>query len=404
MRPIPDRSAAAALAAVLALGCGLRVALLNVDDYMPKADEGVYLRYAAAVVRDGAALDALARDYLADPRQQRSPSPLRAGHILLSSAWMRLTGRCDFESLSRLSCLFSCLTLLLGWSFARRLFGPAAALATAALLAVSPLSLALGRRALQDAEVAFFLLAALYAFRETLRGRSSAPRLLLFAALFAAVVCKESSVLLLAFFAPWLAAERRREGAGAALAAILLSLAAAGAFTSWAVGGPAVLRRLVEVVVASQRTNPYVLKHQSGSILRYLGDFFLVSPWVLLLAAAALLAAVRGRLQPRAAVLFLAAFFAAEYAAYSGFARNLRYVLALDFPLRALAALWVCGRAAEGVRPASARAAARVLLVLVLAAGDLFVFRRVFLQGRIYDPVTSDLRDGWRSLLGLPED
>lgn len=378
----------AAAAAVLLFGAGLRVSLLNVDDYRPQADEGAYHHYASALALEPkSSLRGLVDSYLADENRHRFPSPMRAGHIALSSVWMRLQGRYDLAILSCLSTYFAIATLALGYAFTRGLFGPGVALGTLALLAASPLHLALGRRVLQDAVVGFFILVSLFAFHQTLRERSRAWAAVLSLAFFAAIMSKESSVLLLAFFAPWLAYKRPAQAQFAALA-LLAPLAAAGLCWLWICGGPDKFLRLFEIVVSGPSSNPYVLRYQSGSVLRYLGDFFLTSPFILCLGGAAMVQLARDRSEP---ALFLAAFFAAEYLAFSCFAMDLRYVLALDYPLRVFAVL--------AVWRLSGRPPVRVLAVLGLAAVDLFLFRGLFLDGKIYDPVTVDLVDAWKDLL-----
>lgn len=397
--------AALALAVLLAVLVRLR---LEAQVAFTPWDERAYLEAAGAVAREGPAegLRAVLRAYLGEPRLWIFPPPIRYGQHLLGGLACRVGG-VGFESLAALSTLASVAAVVTTAALARRLGGARAALVAVLLLGSSPLWLHLGRRALADAPYSAVALLAAWAVLAAAR-RDAPPWHVALAVALAAwqTAMKEGGALLLAALPVAVAARTTRadgprEGAATAARTGLL-LAAAGGLAwlgfSLLVGSPWSYVRVLDAIRQAGPTNAYIPRFQGGPPWRYLVDLALLSPGLVLLAPAALAHTLRRdpRSSPRAELAWSLAALVVAYLALlvaagaAGMGYNARYLLPLDAPLRVLVGVWLVDRLArDGARPVGVGVAAAVVVAWV--AVEAWVFRRVFLERGVYDPVTDAL-------------
>ena len=131
----------------------------------------------------------------------------------------------------------------------------------------------------------------------------------------------------------------------------------------------------------------YTIKTGGGPWHRYLVDLLLVSPAILILALANLLAAKRHRSR---ADRYLGTFSCLSYLALTAFpdGMNLRYIVMLDMPLRFLATtqLFALSRAWGHYRHVLL-----ALAVIALCAYDLRQHDVLFVKGNLYELVTEGL-------------
>lgn len=377
------------LLAIVLAAAVLRVAVNDVSRYSP-ADEAIYVDLSARLAAHGFIVEypAIAREWITNRAWWRYPSPLRAGHLALTTLAVRVNGTADARALAWLSTVAGILVVPLVFFVGERLAGTRTALLTAALTAVSPIELAMGRRALQDEVLCFATLLAFAAVVKLLDDGKRASLMLAIAALTSAMLVKETTLLLfpaLAIFVVMIAPRKEH-----------LLLFAAPPLLWWAT--LALLARDVTMpfrtarLVASAMAAPYVVQYQSGPPHRLLFDFFLAGPLVFVLACAAvvtLLIDARGDRRLRALAMFVIAAFAVFSLLAS---KNLRFVVMLDPLVRLLAASVLATRI--GVTSLVAVASAN-------AAIELELFRAMFIRGGVYDPVTHTLLE---SLGAVPRD
>lgn len=366
----------------------------GVDAFSPH-DEALYLDQATAVARDGPfALRAQVRIYLATPARWLYPPPTRWGHHLAAGASVAAWGE-DFRSLVRLSTLASVAAVVLAALLARRLGGNVAGALAAALLGSSPLWLHLGRRALADAPHSALALAAVWAFLEAARPGARPRATALAAALLTATVAtKETGVALLAL----LGAVHLARADGRANLRPLWTLLAAGllawlGFSLLAGSGWAYLR-VLEVVRLGAARNAYGLAYQVVPLHWPFLDLALLAPAVMLAAPAALVHGLRAEGALRRQVTALAALVVPAQVvigAVSGVGQNVRYLLLGDALLRVAVAVWLARLATTPRRVGLALSLAGAAVLL-----EGWLFRRVFVEGRVYDPVSSALWDALR--------
>ena len=145
----------ATIGALLCLGAALRVAnLSNVSSRTP--DELVYTLQAKFLLQGGqAALRSLIAEYQRDPVIRLFPPPTRLGYLLPLAAAMRLTGGRDESVGAYLSCAASIGSLFILALIGVRFFPSWATFFALLFFAVSPMELAVSRRAWTDALVEF---------------------------------------------------------------------------------------------------------------------------------------------------------------------------------------------------------------------------------------------------------
>jgi 4-amino-4-deoxy-L-arabinose transferase-like glycosyltransferase len=340
-------------AALMGVAAALRVFLNNVVAYS-RADETVYLRYAHALSSDGYA--AVLRLYLGDPGMAVFPSPLRWAYIGASSLFC-----CTHRGLATLSTICGIAAVALTYVLALKLFEQRTATIAAALMATSPLQLAMGRRALSDEFFCALVLASLVALIH--------DRPLVWAALSTCAFAAKEQFLLIypVVLAFWWLRERRIRWIWAVPPFLYFAVFCALA------GDVDTFFRITRITTSTIGA-PYAAQFQSGPPHRLLLDFLAIAPLVTIAFVGAAFAA---RMPEQRRLLLLAAGILVVQSLLSS--KNLRYVIAADPLMRLLIASWL--------PPGRWWTAA----LIVNAAIELVLFYVVFIAGGVYDPVTREL-------------
>lgn len=356
-------------------------------------DEGFYFHYAAEVGQNGpGAFPKLAREYLdhADPFQY-FPPPVRITTVGLGALAMRALGK-SFLSLQCLS-LFSLFALLLiTFQMVRQFHGTRTAAWTAFLLSVSPLQLAMGRRALSDSLVAAAIIACFSLLTQTLRKPVlNKTRYLLISVLYAfTFLTREGTLFLIPI--SWLLILPSRKArpvketafflACTSLVPLALALVTAGFFLR----GFGSVFEILRLNWSSTATNAYAQQYGGGPWFRYLLDYFLLSPLTLLGFIGWL--GMIGFSKPGRTNETDWAWIAITYLLISlPFVKFIRYALFLDLPIRMGSVLFVRKQLAELSRRKQLFWEAAIFLCV--AATDARAFWLFFVRGEIYDPTTA---------------
>ena len=332
---------------LLAVSAALRIVLNNVAHFSP-ADETVYLRYA----QEG--YPRVVRMFLADPSLAVFPPPLRWAYIGATSFFCR-----THRDLATLSTIAGIAAVALAYVLALRLFDRRTALITAALVATSPLQLAMGRRALTDEFFCALFLASLVLIRRRI------PWVIVTTLIFAT---KEIFLLIypLVLLFWWLRERKIRwEWALPPFLYFAVFCLLARDVTSFF--------RIARIITANMDA-PYAAQFQSGPPQRILIDFLAVAP---LVTVAFIGAAFAARAPEQRRLLVLTVGILVVHSLLSS--KNLRYVISADPLMRIAVAAWL----PSGRWTAAALAAN--------AAVELALFYVIFIAGGVYDPVTSEL-------------
>jgi 4-amino-4-deoxy-L-arabinose transferase-like glycosyltransferase len=394
---------ALAFALLLALIGWVLVLSLDSVPYSPTSDDGYYLHFMTTVARDGlSAFPGLFKHWNATRIDWLHPPPTRIFFITVSAGLSLVLGA-HLTTLSWMSLLSHLGWTAINWLFARRHRGDAFALALAALCGFSPLLLGLGRLALMDSFTCLCVTLAIWLFLEALEQPAVLLWRILFGVAFSlAILTKELSVLLAPPFIAVLLLERYVRKTPLSLRAFALtfivSALVTGAIFLLAAGGLGPLLRTTRKVLSSPRTNEYALMYCSGPWYRYLIDYFCQSPFPTLLgvmAGGSLIERLRGGAWPRPELL-LFVVGAGLLAEQAFMIKNLRYMVALELPLRFLALSWLCALAGR-VRTRY-RVPLVATVVVTLCVLDWQTFQGFWVDGQGYDPVSvHHLR--WRGII-----
>lgn len=409
----------AVAAAVVLVGTLLRTTLPPVRTYTP--DEQTYTTFAAGLSESGLGqYGRTVREFAKDSTLAELPPPTRAGFLVLAAAAMKLIGSDTPRAIVALSTAASVLVLVAAVLAAGLLASSGAAAITAVLLAVSPMDLAIARRAWQDDVFALCGAAILAAvawrasrrrFESNAAGRreaatrsTAAPTIAFFALSGWALLVKESALPLLALGTALLAWWSWREGGVRAALPILGGFVVTlGAITGLLAGlaGWAPVARTWQAFLSSPATNAYVRKYQTGSPLYYAQGLLILQPLAAVLGAAGTAIGVArprwlaARSEASRRALFALAVMTAGFVVITVLlpVKSLRFLSPAVAPAALLgAAALVAGLRALRTRTSTATfrfATAAVTVVLAFAAWqDLRRFYDLFVRRAIPDLAT----------------
>ena len=322
------------------------------------ADETVYLRYTR-VLAGGNGYAHIVRMFFDDPNLWIFPNPLRWTYFETTSLLCRITGNCNYRTLAALSTAAGIAAVALTYVVGLQLFERRIALFAAALMATSPLQLAMGRRALSDEFFCALVLASIVTMRK--------PWLWIIVTTLTFGAKEQFVFIYPVVLVFWWLRERKLRWEWL-LPPCLYYLV----FCFLSRDSTSFFR--IAHIVASVMNAPYAAQYQSGPPHRLLIDFMAVAP---LVTIAFLIAAYIKRREP---VLALAAGILVVHSLISS--KNLRYVISADPFMRLLVA----------------SAFPRKWFVIVNAAVEIALFYVIFVVKDVYDPVTDELLRALRML------
>ena len=409
--PAPSARTSWLILAVI-LFCGITLRVMPWHGYQWIGfDENLYKFYVEKLDAKGlGAYPSIAREYV--ERQRASTKaflpPTRFLYIFCSATWRAaFFGDAPYakvetmedvktdptlKSMRAISTLFTCLTLLIAATFARRLAGDGAMLGVTALLACAPTQLHMSQHGLIDGFFAFWALTSLWLLWENLQS-SNNPRWLIPYGLSLAlmVMTKENSafvtfalfgVIAIGHFAKWGKVTRNL------LIATIVGPALGLAILITLTGGLDVFIETYKLLVVKAQGLSYAIATGDGPWYRYLVDLLLASPLILLLAVSSLTQLRR----KDHALLYVSAFIACSYVFMCNvkYGMNLRYANMWDMPLRLLAFTqlgWLADRFPQRwTQPVLG------LFVVGLCAFDLHQYQVLFVNfDRDYEMITTNL-------------
>jgi Dolichyl-phosphate-mannose-protein mannosyltransferase len=381
------------MALILAVGIFLRV--------YPSAgfkrigrDEHAYMVFLKQIEIAGVPnYDAVVRVYV--ERQYKQPDAVvpatRIGFLAPAYFFGKLLHLSSFNALRATNCGAGILMLVLSGWFAYRIGGTRAMLGTAALVATAPLQIYLSQRALIDGYFAFWAMLSLWLAWENLQrprrwGWLTAYTL----SLAVLVLTKENAAfVVVAIFGVLLSNRWLRLGtlSPQLLVATLLGPTLALMLLAGMVGGVWEWARFYQMFVAKSRTNFYSIFAQDGPWYRYLVDFVLMSPLVVVLAIGRIF---QLRKADRAEV-FMTAFLVLNFIFMASvtYGMSLRYAAYWDMLLCVLASSQILSLSRKFPKVRSTILASG--LILIVGMTGLSQYYRFFIKGEVYDPVTAAL-------------
>lgn len=353
-------------------------------------DEWVYHRQAKFISTFGfEGFKALSNDYINNPMMQDAPPPLRIAAVL--GAYTAVS----FEDSPRSIAVFCLLNfiLLLGCTFLfiKRFFTTELALLVVLLMGISPLEMAISRRALMDMPAFTVTLLSFYAFWLTATSGKLKYRIAFILLAAWAILMKEVYVVMLGFY-------------GLAMLFLLWKRRISLSFISITllIISPVILCLLIWTIVLGYDTwftmatilqnaashSKYSALYGQGPWHRLLLDYTLLSPVVMLLAigySGYLLA--KNKTDILTLLIILLGVYVIGY--LSILPKNVRYGVLLDFPLRFLAANAVLSLLY--FFHSRKRLGVALWLVVILVAIDIKSFYFFFIENDVYDTISYNL-------------
>ena len=377
---------------ILVIACSLIILSLKNIIFASGADEGYYLSYAEYInVRGITGFYDLFRGYLENQQHWVFPNPLRIGFIVLAAFFVKIFGN-NFISLTYLSLVSYCLFLITCFYFARKYFDEKIALLFAILLAFSPLNMAMARRALMESTYNLFSVFSIWLFLDLLKERRPLKYSLFIFVYSFTILVKETGILLSLCFIAYLLAYKfifkNKVYLKDLLSVTLIPFSAVGFIYIVSGGGLSNIIDTVNIILSASKSNQYAIIFGSGPWFRYLIDYMLLSPWVVILSIGYMLYYFAKKEHDEISlyfvVLFILTFFTLDL-----FTKNIRYVMILDMPLRLFTVLML-KRIFEIRFPKHAYILS-IIFVIMISISDYANFYSLFVKEGIYDPVSFPL-------------
>ncbi|MFH1457880.1 MAG: glycosyltransferase family 39 protein [Candidatus Omnitrophota bacterium] len=364
----------------------IQLSLKNIN-FVILADEGCYLKYATFIGDHGIRGFKKLFELYTQDQSNFFPNPLRVGFILLSVFWLKAFGY-SFLGLAYLS-LFSFLAFLcVSYYFSSKYFDKDTGLFYVVLLAFSPLALGFARRAMLESTLQLFVALSFWLFWSLIQERSSLKSVVFILVFSLAILMKETVVLLSPIFVIFLLLNKllfKKEVRLMDFLTVSVFPFLIVGLIYISVGGLTNTLQTIRIILHSPKTNPYPIAFGQGPWFRYIVDYMLFSPWVLLCSVGFIFSYfVSDRRQDLQAYFLVMAIM--SLVLFNFFTKNIRYVMVLDIPMRLFTVLML----KEIVFKRVSRHATAVLALLVLgiALSDYLNFYDLFLKQGIYDPVS----------------
>lgn len=333
--------------------------------------------------------------YFNQPQHTGFTTPIRPGYILPLALLARIIGP-SFFLMARVSLAAHLGTVLLAWFFLSRWQGPVVGLATAALVAFSPLLLGTATSPLMDGYNFFFFMLCTGLFIEAVRSRGRILLLAAFGAVFAFfLVVRENNVLFVIPFFLFCLYERFFQKKPLPLFRFGIALGlpcflALGAYIA-ITGSPSGLIRIVRLLMSVGSSNPYTRATGLGPWYRYLIDFLTLSPATTVLAICYFGFAVLGK--PSAGLSselrFFLIFLPVLLIIYAPLPKCVRYLCVLDLPIRLFCVLFIHEWLERA--PGAKRYAIFSAVVAGLCFLDFSSYDYLFVESNLYDPISQHL-------------
>ena len=241
--------------------------------------------------------------------------------------------------------------------------------------------------------ICIFAATAVLLYDHCWRGRRGSNVWLLGVALLACLFTKESAAFLYPSFLLagfYYGRQGWREKRHIAIPFILAPLVYL-AVVAWLSGGLTVVIETYKSYSAMQGSIPYALKYQTGPWFRYLVDFALLSPAVVVLAivGASCPHANQGTTDGRRLALI---YLLSGVAVFSLLPiLNVRFVLFLQLYISAFAVVGLQTLCERLIPSQRFRAPVLAALVVLVISSEVSQFNKIFLAAQVYDPITPEL-------------
>ncbi|MCH7504270.1 glycosyltransferase family 39 protein [PVC group bacterium] len=365
-------------------------------------DENIYHYYVNTVHQQGfEGLREIFQQYSRHEVLSTAPSPLRVGYVYSAYLFCKILGEFSLNHLAWFSFVCGLGLVVVAWALFRQLFTPPVALASSLLLITSPIGMALSQRALQDTFMTLIIISCVLLHYLYCQKRTMVYLISLTLTLTLGFLTKESMVLLYPFFIIaslyyWKNNSPPHPLWGT-LPFVIAPFVALGVMITIA-GNLQNVIEFYQYLFSMQNKIPYAVNFQKGPWFKYIVDFLLISPLVLIFGIIGMSSYLGEESPHRAGRAFCSVFMLVSLAVCSCVViMNIRHVYFLDVSLRALAvlgALQVSSLLAQKWPQFLNQSVVCLIIILSLVTTDLYQYYKLFIEAKIYDPITANLIQG----------
>lgn len=359
------------------------------NQYYKDADEGNYYRQGKILADNGfSGFKKMTDIYLTTPSLQDAPHPLRIGAMVATG--IVLSVHDSYRAIS-IFCILNFMLLLGGtFYFVKKFWGWPLAMLTVLLMAVSPLELAMARRALMDIPAMTGMAFSCFACWLWINKPVKEYLIALIAFMSWSILLKEASVILLPFFGIIMLYKKRKKETTASLLQIFIAVTVPGilVFVFYLLAfGYNDLMALFSTLHKAASHSAYSALWGKGPWYRIIIDYTLLSPYTLILAVGYTgYFLLKGEQNANTTYILLIALYL--LICFGILPKNVRYGILLDIPIRLIAA---CALSSIFALVQKKRSWFPGLLLLLLAVADISAFHTYFIDGEIYDPISFNL-------------
>jgi len=364
-------------------------------------DENIYYSYVETVHQQG--FDGMRKIFQQYPSHEvlsKAPSPLRVGYVYSAYLFCKITGQISLSRLAWFSFVCGLGVIIGGWALFRQLFTPSVAFVSSLLLVTSPIGMALSRRALQDTFMTLIIIVCVLLHYLYCQKRTIGYWISLTITLTLGFLTKESMVFLYPFFMIASLYYWKKNSSlnllWMAFPFVIAPCVALGVMIAIA-GNLAGVIEFYQHLFSMQNEIPYAVNFQKGPWFKYIVDFLLVSPLIFIFGIIGMTAPI-GNSRNRTGRTFCNVFSLVNLAVCSCVViMNIRHVYFLDVSLRALAvlgALHVATLCCQKWPQFLNQSIIWSISILILVGTDLHQYYKLFIEAKIYDPVTANLIQG----------
>jgi 4-amino-4-deoxy-L-arabinose transferase-like glycosyltransferase len=386
---------------IFAVGVMLRINNLG-NVKKRSTDENIYTAQAKVLTLEGnAGLKTLIEAYNSTPTAWLRPPPTRIGYLWLLAGAMKLTNNDSVNTGAYISTFFSVLSLLFITVIGLRFFNQWTALTALLFLSVSPMELAIARRAWQDAMFGCWGLMLIYFCCEIIHNANKIVWYILLLVLGSyCVLIKESALIvygLCMLWILWMCIAKQKHF----LKALLLSLSGiVGIIISVSAlvisaGGLNPILTLYKHFIETMPANAYAVEYQSGPWYYLLGGLWLLSPVNLFLCIVGIFSGIFvpssiniNKNAVRGIIFFMVSFIGITIV--TPYCQNVRYISPVFAPFYLISCLglWqVISFANHRVKKHHFYIITTFILMVVvsIATNEYQNFRKIFVKGAAMD-------------------
>jgi len=359
-------------------------------------DEHAYLLYTKTLGVNGVeGIRKITNNFYDDQRINLGPLPLRIFFIYTAMVSCKIWGGYNLRNLALVSYFSGILTVLMSLLFFRKIFGSQTALLASIFIIFSPLANALSGRALADSLFAFIIVLSFYFYHQYWNTGRIRNLFIFCGCVLAGLLTKESMVL--TYFC-YLASgvyyclngkEKslwKSSVLGLAITSFLFFL-----IELWISGGIKNLFETYARYFEMQKYNIWAIKFHRGQWFRFILDYLLLSPAVLILAIVGALADIKNNQDEQGRNICLVYFLSGLVIFSLILTKNVRYVLFLDVFLRVFAVIGMFYLLKRINCSFKIRRFLALAFVLSLLFFDGYQFVNIFSLHKVYDPITAEL-------------